>query len=94
VITQRRDTPYSRATSLLERPSTKTAVTTNCAMPIVPPLGSGCERCPATGVNDVLNSDTATRTLPLGATGFRITQPEPSNAVSVIVCLDRHRPTM
>ncbi|MDQ1537640.1 MAG: hypothetical protein QOE58_2033, partial [Actinomycetota bacterium] len=23
------------------------------------PLGSGCERCPATGVNDVLNSDTA-----------------------------------
>ncbi len=26
------------------------------------PLGSGCERCPATGVNNVLNSDTAAPT--------------------------------
>ena len=38
VITHRRDTPYSRATSLLDRPSTTTAVTTSCGIPIAHPF--------------------------------------------------------
>jgi hypothetical protein len=45
VITHRRDTPNSRATSLLDRPSTRTAVTISCGMPIAHPS--------AQGVNDV-----------------------------------------
>ena len=38
VITHRRDTPYRRATSLLLRPSTSTAVTISCGIPIAHPF--------------------------------------------------------
>jgi hypothetical protein len=46
VITQRRETPYWRATSLLLRRSTTTAATTNCAMPIVHSLAQGVNNVP------------------------------------------------
>ena len=46
VITQRRETPYWRATSLLLRRSTSTAATTNCGMPIVHPSAQGVNNVP------------------------------------------------
>jgi hypothetical protein len=46
VITQRRETPYWRATSLLLRRSTSTAATTNCGMPIVHSSAQGVNNVP------------------------------------------------
>ena len=59
--TRRRDTRYSRATSLLVRPSRSTPATTNRASDIVHSPHQG-ERCLATPVHYVLNSDTAVPT--------------------------------
>jgi hypothetical protein len=74
------DTPYSRATSLLLRPSTGTDVTTSCAIPIAQPLSSGCKRCPETAVNDVVNSRTPsdTRKRRRNATCSRCELPSPT----------------
>src|SRR5438105_2094182 len=62
--THRLDTRYSRATSALLLPCSLTAATTTRPTDTPHLPKSRCERCPETGVNYVVEPDTAAPTLP------------------------------